>query len=50
MNNTLGIALRFLKTYSPSNGIVKDEQWNYHLGKMYECVYACVCVISKINY
>jgi hypothetical protein len=26
-------------------GIVKDEQWNYHLGKMY----GCVCVISKIS-
>ncbi len=28
-------------------GIVKDEQWNYHLGKMYGCV--CVCVLSKIS-
>ncbi len=25
-------------------GIVKDEQWNYHLGKMYGCVCVCVCV------
>jgi hypothetical protein len=30
-------------------GIVKDEQWNYHLGKMYGCVCVCVCVISKIS-
>jgi hypothetical protein len=28
-------------------GIVKDEQWNYHLGKMYGCVCVCVCVCDK---
>jgi hypothetical protein len=32
-------------------GIVKDEQCNYHLGKMYGyvCVCVCVCVISKFS-